>query len=87
MAASNVEGGMYISPEFQLGQVYMGDEVDPETDQTILYRPVYVCVSGESQAPCKTDVHLLQVTKHKTTFTLPLDFFFHCLITTRFFQK
>ncbi|KAK0069753.1 arrestin domain-containing protein 3 [Biomphalaria pfeifferi] len=61
VAASNVEGGIYISPEFQLGQVYMGDEVDPETDQTILYRPVYVCVSGESQVPCTTDVHLLQV--------------------------
>ncbi|KAH9499891.1 hypothetical protein Btru_076850 [Bulinus truncatus] len=61
VAASNVEGGMYISPEFQLGQVYMGDEVDPETDQTILYRPVYVCVSGESYAPYKTDTHLLQV--------------------------
>ncbi|CAG5133075.1 unnamed protein product [Candidula unifasciata] len=59
-AAPNVEGGMYISPEFQLGQVYMGDEVDPETDQTILYHPVYVCVTEECP-PTKPDTHLLQV--------------------------
>ncbi|CAL1542948.1 unnamed protein product, partial [Lymnaea stagnalis] len=57
----NVEGGMYISPEFQLGQVYMGDEVDSETDQTILYRPVYVCVSGDNSSHSRTDAHLLQV--------------------------
>lgn len=60
MAAPNVEGGVYISPEFQLGQVYMGDEVDPETDQTILYHPVYVCLTEECM-PQRPDAHLLQV--------------------------
>ncbi|XP_064606638.1 LOW QUALITY PROTEIN: arrestin domain-containing protein 3-like [Liolophura sinensis] len=42
-AADNVEGGIYISPEFQFGQVYMGDNND-DVDETVLYRPVYVCV-------------------------------------------
>ncbi|KAK3089881.1 hypothetical protein FSP39_007300 [Pinctada imbricata] len=44
-AVCYVEGGMYVSSEFQLGQVYMGDEED--TDDIILYRPVYVCVPHE----------------------------------------
>ncbi|XP_005101395.2 uncharacterized protein LOC101860258 [Aplysia californica] len=57
-ANPNVEGGMYISPEFQLGQVYMGEEVDPET--TILYRPMYVCVTGDRPSS-NSDAHLLQV--------------------------
>ena len=42
MAAEYVEGGIYISPEFQLGQVYDGT-LDAQED-IILYRPVYVCV-------------------------------------------
>lgn len=42
VAAEHVEGGLYISPEFQLGQVYDGT-MDHEED-IILYRPVYVCV-------------------------------------------
>ena len=42
IASGNVEGGIYISPEFQLGQVYDGGI---ETDEEIiLYRPVYVYV-------------------------------------------
>ena len=40
----SVEGGNYISSEFQLGQVYMGEEHDLEIDRTIIYRPVYVTV-------------------------------------------
>lgn len=36
---------MYISSEFQLGQVYMGDE--STVDDIILYRPVYACVPHE----------------------------------------
>lgn len=39
-----VEGGMYISPEFQLGQVYDGTT---ENDDIILYRPTYVFVKPE----------------------------------------
>ena len=37
---------MYISSEFQLGQVYMGDE-STEQDDVILYRPVYACIPHE----------------------------------------
>ncbi|XP_014773235.1 uncharacterized protein LOC106871347 [Octopus bimaculoides] len=42
-AVSHVEGGIYISSEFQFGGVYMGDE-DEHTEEVVLYRPVYVCV-------------------------------------------
>ena len=44
---------MYISPEFQLGQVYMGDD-NPDNDDIILYRPVYVCVPHEKSVPSAT---------------------------------
>lgn len=37
---------MYISSEFQLGQVYTGEGEEPD-DEVILYRPVYVCVPHE----------------------------------------
>ncbi|GAB1610691.1 uncharacterized protein LOC115223663 [Argonauta hians] len=43
-AVSHVEGGIYISSEFQFGGVYMGDEEDQTTEEVVLYRPVYVCV-------------------------------------------
>jgi len=43
----HAEGGVYIGPEFQLGQVYDGtlgmEEVSGET--VVLYRPIYVCVA------------------------------------------
>lgn len=45
-AVTNVEGGMYVSSEFQLGQVYIGEGEEPD-DEVILYRPVYVCVPHE----------------------------------------
>ena len=38
-----MEGGIYISSEFQFGGVYMGDE-DETPEEIILYQPVYVCV-------------------------------------------
>lgn len=41
--STHVEGGMYISPEFQLGQVYDGTIIDEES--VLLYRPVYVRVA------------------------------------------
>lgn len=44
-ASHKTEGGMYISPEFQLGQVYDGTGTHDE--DIILYRPVYVCVPHE----------------------------------------
>lgn len=43
VASSHVEGGMYVGPEFLLGQVYDGTNVRPEP--VILYRPLYVCVN------------------------------------------
>lgn len=62
-ADSHVEGGIYISPEFQLGQVYDGGLMDPGLDLTsdreplILYRPVYLCIvrqnSGKSTSKSK----------------------------------
>ena len=42
VASDHVEGGMYIGPEFQLGQVYDGGLDTSES--VVLYRPVYVCV-------------------------------------------
>ncbi|XP_014661819.1 PREDICTED: uncharacterized protein LOC106804925 [Priapulus caudatus] len=42
--SQHVEGGMYISPEFQLGQVYDGSTED---DNIILYRPTYVHIKPE----------------------------------------
>lgn len=47
VAGSYVEGGKYVSSEFQLGQVYMGDADDMDTDEIILYKPVYVCIPHE----------------------------------------
>lgn len=37
-----IEGGSYISPEFQLGQVYDGGLNTHE--EVVLFRPVYLCV-------------------------------------------
>lgn len=38
-----MEGGRYVGPEFQLGQVYDGGSA-VDTSDVVLYRPVYVCV-------------------------------------------
>lgn len=46
-AASHVEGGLYIGPEFLLGQVYDGGV--SEHQPVVLYRPVYVCVERGEQ--------------------------------------
>lgn len=43
-ACEHVEGGRYVGPEFQLGQVYDGGPANSEAD-VVLYRPVYVCVN------------------------------------------
>ena len=57
VASEQVEGGMYISPEFQLGQVYDGtfDMPNQDEEDIILYRPVYVCVP--STATNETNNH------------------------------
>uniref|UniRef100_T1HCV7 Arrestin C-terminal-like domain-containing protein n=1 Tax=Rhodnius prolixus TaxID=13249 RepID=T1HCV7_RHOPR len=44
VASCHVEGGMYVGPEFLLGQVYDGTTV--RSDPVILYRPLYVCVNN-----------------------------------------
>jgi hypothetical protein len=41
VAADHVEGGNYIGPEFQLGQVYDGGLAEG-AEAVVLYRPVYV---------------------------------------------
>lgn len=41
VASEHAEGGMYIAPEFLLGQVY--DGANQET-AVVIYRPVYVAV-------------------------------------------
>lgn len=43
MCCDHVEGGLYIGPEFQLGQVYDGG-LDNNPESVLLYRPVYVCI-------------------------------------------
>ena len=45
MAVDTVEGGIYVSPEFQLGQVY--DGTGGIDEDVVLYRPVYCCVPHE----------------------------------------
>jgi hypothetical protein len=46
VASDKVEGGMYIGPEFLLGQVYDGSSNHHETrEPVILYRPVYVSIA------------------------------------------
>ncbi|KAK2187124.1 hypothetical protein NP493_177g00000 [Ridgeia piscesae] len=56
MAVDYVEGGLYISPEFQLGQVYDGT-AEHSREDIILYRPVYVCVPDTSCAIINTGSH------------------------------
>ncbi|XP_046669540.1 arrestin domain-containing protein 3-like [Homalodisca vitripennis] len=45
VACEHVEGGMYIGPEFLLGQVYDGSNAQEMRETVVLYRPVYVCVT------------------------------------------
>ena len=44
----HAEGGVYIGPEFQLGQVYDGTLGIEEGETLLLYRPVYACVKVPS---------------------------------------
>lgn len=48
MCCDHVEGGMYIGPEFLLGQVYDGTGCVEEGETVVLYRPVYVCVKNKT---------------------------------------
>lgn len=45
VACDHAEGGMYIGPEFQLGQVYDGSAENG--DSIVLYRPVYLSVVSQ----------------------------------------
>ena len=47
VADDHVEGGLYISPEFQLGQVYDGTCDSPDQD-VVLFRPIYPCVQPQT---------------------------------------
>ena len=53
VAIDHVEGGIYIGPEFLMGQVYDGgvnsEDMDGEArDITPLYRPIYITVIRSS---------------------------------------
>lgn len=50
-----MEGGIYISSEFQMGQVYMGETDDNDMDEIILYRPVYACVPHQRMCVTNTE--------------------------------
>lgn len=71
VCCDHVEGGMYIGPEFQLGQVYDGN-FDPGSggastgDPVVLYRPVYVCVPSAKLHSIQTpkNRHLLKLDAH-----------------------
>lgn len=54
VAVGYVEGGKYISSEFQLGQVYMGEETGDNEEEEILYRPMYACVPHERKTVTNT---------------------------------
>ena len=43
---TRLRAGIYVSPEFQLGQVYDGTGGGMDED-VVLYRPVYCCVPHE----------------------------------------
>lgn len=45
VACDHAEGGMYIGPEFQLGQVY--DGTMENGDAIVLYRPVYLSIVSQ----------------------------------------
>ena len=50
VASEHVEGGLYIGPEFLLGEVYDGSNPHQEKGETVvLYRPVYVTVVRQEQ--------------------------------------
>lgn len=47
-ASQHVEGGLYIGPEFLLGQVYDGcTETSTAREPIVLYKPVYVAVDKD----------------------------------------
>ncbi|XP_077499011.1 arrestin domain-containing protein 3-like [Amblyomma americanum] len=49
VCCDHVEGGMYIGPEFQLGQVYDGSMGVEEGETVVLYRPVYVSIRNPTR--------------------------------------
>ncbi|KAL1477207.1 hypothetical protein MTO96_017824 [Rhipicephalus appendiculatus] len=49
VCCDHVEGGMYIGPEFQLGQVYDGSLGVEEGETVVLYRPVYVSIRNPTR--------------------------------------
>jgi len=53
VCCDHVEGGLYIGPEFQLGQVYDGSLGMEDGETVVLYRPVYVCVRKNTNENAK----------------------------------
>nr|CAD7604225.1 unnamed protein product [Timema genevievae] len=59
VACEHVEGGLYIGPEFLLGQVYDGSNHQETRETVVLYRPVYVSVVKNTAYNCI--VHLQDI--------------------------
>jgi len=62
----HAEGGMYIGPEFQLGQVYDGSQENG--DSVVLYRPVYASVvsQGSKMQPGSKPKHFYAGARFET---------------------
>lgn len=54
VCCDHVEGGLYIGPEFQLGQVYDGTLGVEEGESVVLYRPVYVSIRNPTRGSSAT---------------------------------
>ncbi|VDM12129.1 unnamed protein product [Wuchereria bancrofti] len=53
----HAEGGRYISPEFQIGHIPDGENLEQSIDDhTVLYRPLYVCIA-QQQSGLSPDIN------------------------------
>lgn len=69
VASEHAEGGMYIAPEFLLGQVY--DGANPET--VVLYKPVYVAVRKNQEDDLKNNMTSSTINRVSSTSTPRLN--------------
>uniref|UniRef100_A0A8R1TKT5 Arrestin C-terminal-like domain-containing protein n=1 Tax=Onchocerca volvulus TaxID=6282 RepID=A0A8R1TKT5_ONCVO len=53
---THVEGGRYISPEFQIGHMHDNKELESVDDHDVLYRPLYVCIAQKQPDPNSHDI-------------------------------
>ncbi|OZC05348.1 arrestin domain protein [Onchocerca flexuosa] len=54
---THVEGGRYISPEFQIGHMHDNEDLEESVnDHVVLYRPLYVCIAQKQPDPDCCDI-------------------------------